>query len=67
MLRKRGVEMIYHLPCAGITLVRFYGFDLSPFRLQGRAEHPEESERIHPVENYRKTSKVGFFASLVTF
>jgi hypothetical protein len=24
-----GMKDVYHLPCAGITLIRFYGFDLS--------------------------------------
>jgi hypothetical protein len=25
-----GMKDVWHLPCAGITLIRFYGFDLSP-------------------------------------
>jgi hypothetical protein len=34
------------LPCAGITLIRFYGFDLSP---RPTAEAPRESVSIGPV------------------
>lgn len=30
-----GMKDVYHLPCAGITLIRFYGFDLSHPALGG--------------------------------
>lgn len=29
-----GMKGVYHLPCAGITLIRFYGFDLRLLPLQ---------------------------------
>ena len=29
-MRKQEKESLDNLPCAGITLIRFYGFDLSP-------------------------------------
>jgi hypothetical protein len=38
MLRKQKEEKLDHLPCAGITLSRFYGYILSRF-----SQHPEES------------------------
>jgi hypothetical protein len=33
-----------HLPCAGITLFRFYGYHLSLYRFE-RDQHPEESDK----------------------
>lgn len=42
MLRKlSGEKYVDHLPCAGITLFRFYGYYLSRLRNQ----HPEESDK----------------------
>ncbi len=29
MLKQGEIESASHLPCAGITLIRFYGYDLS--------------------------------------
>jgi len=41
---KSGAK-IEHLPCAGITLFRFYGYYLSLSR-HWRNQHPEESENL---------------------
>jgi hypothetical protein len=38
-MQKQEKKVLDNLPCAGITLIRFYGFDLSP----AFAKHPEES------------------------
>ena len=35
-----GMKDVYHLPCAGITLIRFYGFYLSSGNFAG---HPGET------------------------
>jgi len=37
MLLTGEMKDVWHLPCAGITLIRFYGFDLRPgLHLAGR-------------------------------
>ena len=35
-----GMKDVWHLPCAGITLIRFYGFYLSSGNFAG---HPGET------------------------
>jgi hypothetical protein len=40
MRKQERKKVLDNLPCAGITLIRFYGFDLSP---GAKPEHPEES------------------------
>jgi len=62
---RRGEYISDHLPCAGITLFRFYGYNLSlvlrPRRL-GRQEtqHPEESEKtLHPdLQSIARTRQI---------
>jgi hypothetical protein len=39
-LRNRRIAKYGHLPCAGITLIRFYGYHLS--RSAYAKQHPEE-------------------------
>jgi len=47
MLRKRrGVTYVDHLPCAGITLFRFYGYYLSR-----NVQHPGELIRKREVKD----------------
>jgi hypothetical protein len=41
---KSGGNLI-HLPCAGITLFRFYGYHLSLSCRRWQDQHPEESEK----------------------
>jgi hypothetical protein len=56
----RKVEYVFeHLPCAGITLFRFYGYHLS--RSPFSEKHPEESENTFfqlkkkARQSYKKT------------
>jgi len=44
----RGYKESVHLPFAGITLFRFYGFDLSLYGIK------------HPEENFHDKSKEDF-------
>jgi hypothetical protein len=48
MPRNGGIVRFDYLPCAGITLIRFYGY-FSAVPPVGE-QHPEESVK-HPAEN----------------
>ena len=51
-----GMKDVYHLPCAGITLIRFDGFYLSSGNFAG---HPGETLKF-----WRKTKDKNFFSGL---
>lgn len=53
------IKKLVYLPCAGITLTRFYGYHLSHSVLE---QHPEESEICsRPVATGRLSGKDTIF------